>query len=187
MPLTLDEITEHEKRVRREIAERECLLAALKVLRGYSAQGDTPTMAEPGSVLSHLVSFTPRIEWKEMDASPAAAQLISPAAPPPAPRPAPPTRYIHPELAAIGNLYGASGKIVKWAISRMTDDYTVRDLDALLEREGNAMHRAHISLTLASLKKRGEIEQLKPRSGASPPSTANRQTPIRPMKSAMPR
>ena len=171
MPLTLDEITEHEKRARREIAERECLLAALKVLRGYTAQGDIPATTEPDRLLANLISFIPPIECKELS-------VPSPAAPATPPAPIRPPHYIHPELAAIGNLFGNSAKVVKWAIGRMTDDYTVRDLLALLDQEGHGMARAHVSLILANLRNRGEIEQLEPSSGPNPalyrkPANAN--------------
>lgn len=161
MPLTLDEIIEHEKRARREIAERECLLAALKVLRGYAGPGDTSTHTETDLLLAGLIPSIPQIEWKELSAP-------SPAAPPAPPAPVSPPRYIHPELAAVQNLHGGGVTVVKWAINRMTDDYTVRDLLALLKREGQGMDRAHVSLILANLKNRGEIEQLKPSSGATP-------------------
>lgn len=161
MPLTLDEIIGHENRARREIAERECLLAALKVLRGYTAQGDTPGSTETNSLIPGLVPFTSQVEWKELDAP-------TPAVPETPPVPVSPPRYIHPELRAIGNGHGSSSRIVEWAISRMTDDYTVRDLATLLKCEGHGMESADISLVLARLKNRGEIEQLKPSSGATP-------------------
>ena len=161
MPLTLEEILEHEKRARREIAERECLLAALKVLRGYAGQGDSSAHTGTDLLLAGLIPSIPQIEWKELS-------VPSPAAPPAPPAPVPPPRYIHPELAAFENIYGSSATVVKWAINRMTDDYTVRDLAAHLQREGRGMETAHISLILANLKNRGEIEQLKPSSGATP-------------------
>jgi hypothetical protein len=160
MPLTLDEIIGHEKRLRGEIAERQCLLAALKVLRGYATQGDGPASTETDSLTPIPFPFAFQAKWKELDAPPAAPQT------PPALVSAP--RYIHPDLEAIRDCHGSSRRIVEWAISRMTDDYTVRDLTALLEREGRPMQSAHISLILARMKNRGEIEQLKPSSGATP-------------------
>ncbi len=171
MPLTLDEIIGHEKRARREIAERECLLAALKVLRGYMAQGDTPAPTEADTLIPLPFPFTSQVAWKELDAPP-------PAAPETPPAPVRPPPYFHPELKAIGGCQGSSRKVVEWAINRMTDDYTVRDLAALLIREGRPMQSDHISLILARMKNRGEIEQLKPSSGATPaayrkPANAN--------------
>jgi hypothetical protein len=161
MPLTLDEIIGHEKRARREIAERECLLAALKVLRGYAEQGDTPASTEGDTLIPIPFPFTFQLAWKELDAPLQAAPET-----PPAPMRPPP--YMHPELKAIGGVNGSSRMVVEWAISRMTDDYTVRDLAALLIREGRPMQSDHISLILARMKNRGEIEQLKPSSGATP-------------------
>ena len=171
MPLTLHEITEHEKRARREIAERECLLAALNVLRGYAVAGEMPEWTEPLVLAPGLVSLTSEAGWKELGA-PAPPALPAPAAP------VPPPPYVHPELKAFGSGHGSSRMAVEWAITRMTDDYTIRDLDALLQREGRGMDSAHISLILARMKNRGEIEQLKPSSGATPavyrkPATAN--------------
>ena len=134
MPLTLDEITEHENRAHREIAERECLLAALKVLRGYTAPGAAPAPMEAPLLLSGLIPFTSEAAWKELRASPPAELAPAPSAPaepaPPAQLPQPP-RYIHPDLAAIGSGHGSINQAVVWAIQRMTDDYTARDLDEL--------------------------------------------------------
>ena len=169
MPLTLEEITVHEKRARREIAERECLLAALKVMRTYTAGGDTRASAEPDRLVAALASFTPSVECRELAAPPPAVEPAPPAAAPsPPPRPAPKPRYMHPELEAIGSGHGRNRSVVKWAIDRMTDDYTVRDLDALLTREGRPLRTECISLILALLKNAGEIEQLKRSSGPVP-------------------
>ena len=161
MPLTFDEITVQEKWARREIAELECFLAALKVMRNYTASGRTSSSAEPERLLAALASFTPAIECKELDAP-------APAAEPAPPAPALKRRYIHPELEAIGSGHASSRKVVKWAIDRMADDYTVRDLDALLTREGHGLGTQCISLILATLKNAGEIEQLKRSSGPIP-------------------
>ena len=114
MTLTLDEIVEHEERLRREIVERECLLAAFKVLHGYAANGQSPKSMEMVSFVTALSPSTARLPLEE------------PTTPPPAPAPealpaipvVPP--YMHPELRAIGSRFGNNGKFVSWAIKQMT-------------------------------------------------------------------
>lgn len=158
MPLTLDEIVEHEERLRREIVERECLLAAFKVLHGYAANGQSPKSMELSSIASALVPSAANLSLAEPATQAAPAQAKLPAPPPPAP-------YIHPELNAIGSRHGRGTEIVRWAIQRMTDNYTLREIAALLEREGRPMTSAEISVVLTRLKNRGEVEEIKPGSG----------------------
>ena len=162
MPLTIDEIVEHEERLCREIVERECLLAAFKVLHGHVANGQGPKSLEIGSLISALIPSCSAVALPEQTAE-------LPAAPPPAlPPPPPPKRYIHPELEAIGSRFGNGTKIVRWAIQRMTDDYSLRDIAALLKREGYPMKPAEISVVLTRLKSRAEIEEIKRASGPIP-------------------
>src|SRR5713226_3030557 len=104
MPLTLDEIVEHEERLRREIVERECLLAAFKVLHGYAANGQGPKSLELGSLVSALLPSTSDVSLNELGAPP-------PPAPAELPAQAPVTRYMHPELRAIRYGFGNNGKI----------------------------------------------------------------------------
>jgi hypothetical protein len=158
MPLTLDEIVEHEERLRREIVERECLLAAFKVLHGYAANGQSPKSMELSSLASALVTpSAPTAPLAELTAEPA-----------PAPAPAPPKPYVNPELIALGGRHRSDGLVVKWAIQQMTDDYTLREIVALLEREGCFMPPAKISVVLTRLKSRGEIEEIKRGGGRTP-------------------
>jgi hypothetical protein len=183
MSLTIDEIVEYQDRLRREIVERECLLAAFNVLHGYVANDRAPKSLELGRLVSALVSSSSGVSLAEpateLSVAPAAAAL------PPQP-PVPP--YIHPELKAIANGYGSNGKIVSWAIQQMTDDYSLRDIAALLEREGSPMRSADISVVLTRLKSRGEIEEVerargpigsvfrKPESATSPDTEPADQT-----------
>ena len=160
MPLTLDEIMEHEERLRREIVERECLLAAFKVLHGYAANNQSPKSME----LSSLAwAFAP---------PPITLPLEEPTAPPPAPaalpQPPPEPRYVHPELAAIGNHFGSKGEHVRWAIQRLTHDYTLNDIYDLLKREGGGMYPAEISVVLTRLRNRGQIEEVTRGAGRTP-------------------
>jgi hypothetical protein len=157
MPLTLDEIVEHEERLRREIVERECLLAAFKVRHGHVANGHGPKSLELASLVSALTPSQPAVDLPEL---PAATPALSP--------PPPPQEYIHPELKAIGSRFGNGTKIVGWAIQRMTDDFSLRDIAALLKREGCPMRSAKVSVVLTRLKSRGQIEEIQRSSGPIP-------------------
>ena len=157
MPLTLDEIIAHEDRLQREIVERECLLAAFKILHGYAANGQGPKSMELGSLVSALVSSTSDVSSKGLAAAP--AEL---------PAQAPVTRYVHPELRAIRYGFGNNGKIVSWAIQRMTGDYSLRDIAALLEREGSEIKSSEISVVLTRLKRRGKIKEIESGRGPIP-------------------
>src|SRR5437868_5550216 len=68
MTLTIDEILEHEERLRREIVERECLLAAFKVLHGYFANGQGPKSLELGPLVSVLALSPPAVALPERTA-----------------------------------------------------------------------------------------------------------------------
>ena len=61
MTITLDELLEHQDRLRREIVERECLLAAFDVLQGYMAKGKGPASVELGTLVSGLARSTPAL------------------------------------------------------------------------------------------------------------------------------
>lgn len=162
MPLTLDEIMEYEERLRREIVERECLLAALKVLHGYAANGQGPKSIELGSlVVSALTRSTPHLPLQQQ-----AAPLPPP--PPALPAQGPVTRYIHPELKALASQFGNNCQIVWWAIERMTENFSLRDIRALLEREGYNMRSPQISVVLTRLKRQGRIEEVEPSRGPIP-------------------
>lgn len=142
---------QHEERMRREIVERECVLAAFNVLRGYFMNGQGSKSIELTSLALALVrepSHLP-LEERTAPASPAIQTEHSP------------TRYVHPELRALNEQHAGKGEIVSWAIRRMTDDYSVGDITALLNREGYVITSAEISVVLTRLKKRGEIEELR--------------------------
>jgi len=61
-----------------------------------------------------------------------------------------------------------NGKIVWWAIQRMNDDYSLRDIRPLLMREGRNMKSSEISVVLTRLKSRGEVKELKCSRGPMP-------------------
>jgi predicted transcriptional regulator of viral defense system len=75
---------------------------------------------------------------------------------------------MHPELRAIRYGFGNNGNIVSWAIQRMTHDYSLRDIAALLEREGSEIKSSEISVVLTRLKSRGKIKEIKRGSGPIP-------------------
>ena len=152
---------EYEERLRREIVERECLLAALKVLHGYAANGEGPKSMELGSLVSALAPSTPHSPLQERTDPLPPAQAALPAH-------APVTRYMHPELRALRSQFGNNGQIVWWAIQRLTEDFSLRDIRALLEREGYQMKSAEISVVLTRLKSRGEIKEVKRGNGPIP-------------------
>ena len=137
MPLTLEEITHREEALHQEIAERERLLFAYQLIRAdrVTPSGLAPVLALP----------------------PAAAGQ-----PPAAPvnQPAPVAPKINPALHALRSGYGGNGKAVWWAIQQMTEDYSLRDIAALLKREGWAIRSAEISVVLTRLKTRREIEEI---------------------------
>ena len=143
--------------------ERECLLAAFDVIDRHIASGLKPqSVAVVGSLVSALgAPPIPRTGPAETVALPAPAPAALPAKAVEKP-------YLHPELATLGGSFGDNGKIVSWAIQQMTEDYTVRDIAALLAREGSSMSSAKLSVVLSRLKNRGEIEQITPGRGRRP-------------------
>lgn len=157
MPLTLDEILGHEERLRREIAERERLLTAYQILRTDTAlvQNQRPAesalpIAEPASSSAHISS-----------ASTSAAPVDLPGR-------APIPRYVNPALAGLRGRLGDGGKAVWWAIQQMTEDYTLRDIAALLAGEGWPMQAPEISVVLTRLKSRAQIEVVRCGGGRTP-------------------
>jgi hypothetical protein len=154
MSATLDEIIEVQDRLRREIAERECLLAVFGVLQGYVTNGRGPKSIEPGSLVSQFLptaAFAP----KQLPESSLAIQ----SAPPPKPVAVPPKPlYMHPELEVIPVWKRNNGVYVSWAIKRLTEDFTLRDVAAELKREGRPLATDQISVVLSRLKGRKEIE-----------------------------
>ncbi len=159
MPLTFDEITQREERLRQEIAERERLLAAYQLLRADAANHQSWNSTE-GPVVAAVAPPA------------AAASNVQPAesswAPAPINPPAPIAPKINPALPALRSGHGGNGRAVLWAIAQMTGDYTLHDIRALLEREGFQMPHAEISVVLTRLKKRGEIDEIRRGGGRTP-------------------
>jgi hypothetical protein len=144
MPLTLEEITQCEEGLRQEIAERERLLAAYQLIRA--------DRANPVSAASNLVLAPPATVHRLEDGAESS--------PAPVNQPAPLAPKINPALAALGSGFGRNGKAVSWAIQQMTEDYTLNDIAALLQREGFQMRGAEISVVLTRMKRRGQIEEI---------------------------
>lgn len=153
MQLTLDEIIQHEERLQQEIVERECLLAAFKVLHSYAASGKSAPTMELGVLGRILTPAAPEMALL--------AAATVPTEPTPAPALPAPKRYIHPELEAISKKdRKRNGLAIAWSIQRMTGNYSVGDLAALLRREGYSLSPAEISVIVTRMKKRGEIEEV---------------------------
>ena len=161
MTLTLQQIEERKEHLRQEILERECLLATLEVLRKHVA-------ATGGSKTIDLATLFPGWLPDREAASPTRQVTLLEAAPQALPPPPPPERYIHPELKKIGDWHGANTMRVEWAIARLTGDYTLQDIQALLAREGRRLEGAEISVILSRLKRRGKIEEIRPGLGRKP-------------------
>jgi hypothetical protein len=164
MSITLDQIAELEERLRTEIVQRECLLAAIGVFRTYSAKGQWPESLDLGSLTAALVRPV-----HEVGTEPAPLPAPAPPALPPAPQalpPAPPPkRYIHPELEELTKRRRNNVAVVRWAIGQMTDDFSVADIRRLLEREGCSLQGPEISVVLTQLKRDGRIEEIKQAQG----------------------
>jgi hypothetical protein len=64
--------------------------------------------------------------------------------------------------------YGENTRIVRLAISKMTDDYTIRELRRLLRAQGHHIQMTAIATVLNRLKKTGEIKVRVPGRGRRP-------------------
>ncbi len=74
-----------------------------------------------------------------------------------------------PELSGQGDKeYGRNTKLVRLAISKMTDDYHIRDIYAFLRGHGYQIGMSAIGIVLNRLKKTGEIKERVPGSGRRP-------------------
>jgi hypothetical protein len=150
MPLTIDEILTHEGALEKEIAEKRALLAAYQLLRAQTAgQRPVPILPEP-AIEAGTGELLPAPEKPAAAASPPATGSRT-----------------HPDLQAMVTR-GNNGEFVSWAIKRMTDDYSVHQLEACLQNAGCLLRSAEISVVLTRLKARGEIEQIRPGSGRTP-------------------
>ena len=175
MTLTRDEIEERKEQLRQEILERECLLAALEVLHKHACADRATRPIDVGTYLPAFLASPgatlPARQAPLLESAPAAV-------PPP---PAPPEYYIHPELKKFGDRHGVHTAIVQWAIHRLSGDYTLKDIHALLAREGRPLRKAEISVILSRLKSRGEIAEVQRGNGRTaavfrkPPAPGDQQ------------
>ena len=169
MPLTLEQILAHEECLKQEITEKQSLLEVCQLLRCQMSEGRIAAALPEATA-----SDTSKVSVESTCAPPT----------PPSPIPA---RYVHPELAVIFARHGTKGDIVAWAIRQMSDDYSVGDITARLQREGINLSGAEISVVMSRLKGRGEIEEIsrgkgrrgsifrKPENPLSPGETATDQ------------
>jgi hypothetical protein len=155
MTLTIDEVLRCEERLQTEIAERECVLAAIKVLKEHAHKGRCLTGLDSG-VLGWALQRSPATKTLLLEAK------TDSAVPEPAPALPRPKPYIHPELESLSRgMYGSDTRVVSWAIARMSEDFTLNDISKLLKREGNPMRHAKISVVLTRLKGNGRIQEIK--------------------------
>lgn len=172
MSLTFDELLQCEERLQTEIVERECLLAAVRVLRGHAAKGQSLATLD----LSVLGSALLRSPQKALVLESAATEDSTTSALPPAPEPAalpppppPPPRYVHPDFNDWKfRGHGGDSAAVRWAIERMTGDFSLPEIATLLEREGRGLKNSQISVVLTRLKGRGELDELERSNGPKP-------------------
>jgi hypothetical protein len=144
MPLTLQEISGLEQNLRQEIAAKQRLLGAYETFRIEMGSGGT----FPPATLA--TSAPPPVGEPGQPITPPVAQ---------------PPRYINPELEEWKRHHLGNGGLVRWAIQRMTRDYCGRDLAELLREEGEYLTPAEVSVVLTRLKKRGEIQEIRPGTG----------------------
>lgn len=162
MTLTIDEVLRCEERLQTEIVERECVLAAIKVLKEHAHKGRCLTGLDSG-VLGLILQGSPTTKTLLLEAK------TDSAVPEPAPALPRPKPNIHPELEPFSHgRYGTDTKVVSWAIGRMTEDFTLKDISKLLKREGSPMHNAAISVVLTRLKRNGRIHEIKCGKGPVP-------------------
>ena len=163
MNLTQNEIAAVRDRLREEIMDRECLLAALDVYDKYAANGNPPVSMQLSNLVAGLLPSRPAVEFKELPASPA------PPAPGALPSTPPVERYVHPELThSQFSGHGSTAALVGWAVERMASDFSLNDVDTMLKREGKPISRPAISVVLTRLKRRGEIEEIQSAAGPYP-------------------
>jgi hypothetical protein len=161
MTITLEQITAHKERLQREVVKCECLIAGLTVLQTFLQKRPGEQSVELGSFDSVLAPPLQHSLKELADATPPEQPALPAAAPEPP--------YTHPELEAMRRgLHGYKGKFVSWAIQRMTNDWSLHDIAALLNREGGGLFPAEISVVLTRMKSRGEIEEIQPGAGPHP-------------------
>jgi hypothetical protein len=157
MSITLDELIQCEERLQTEIMERECILAAVRVLRSHAARGQSIASMDLGLLRSALLPST----GKALIVEP---KVEEPVIPSPAPLP-PPKPYRHPELEELTRYHATNVAIVRWGIGQVNTDFSVQHLYKLLEREGYRLSGAQISTVLTRMRKNGEIQEVVQSSG----------------------
>ena len=164
MNLTQHEIATVRARLREEIMDRECLLAALDVYDKYAANGNPPVSMQLSNLVAGLLPSRPAVELTDLPASPPPVPVATAF-----PSSSPVERFVHPELNG-GQFsgHGSTAGLVRWAVERMTSDFSLNDVDAMLKREGAPRSRPEISVVLTRLKRRGEIEEIQPAAGPHP-------------------
>lgn len=147
--MTLEDIAAREEQLRREIAEREQLLAAYQLIRA---------------------------DWE--DSAAGAGDVVACDEPPSPPLlPAAPV-HVLPEvnLEALSRGYGGGIRVVTWAIRQMTGDFTVRHIAAVLRQAGCPLRVTKLSVVLNRMKDERKIEEVTKGRGRTP--SLFRATPL---------
>lgn len=153
MSTTLAELKAHRDRIRREIVERECVLAALDVLHNYAASAESPGSFDLGPLASMFL-----YPARELPVRPASLPAPAPPSLPPPSRPKP---EMDPELEQLLKHNRTNVAIVRWAMQRVPEEFSLPDIRKALERQGYRLKGPEISVVLTRLKSRGEIEEIK--------------------------
>ena len=177
MTLTRDEIEERKEQLRQEILERECLLAALEVLHKHACADRATRPIDVGA-------FLPALLGSASVALPATQVPLLESGPVPAPQLPRPEPYMHPELKGFWNRHGGYTATVLWAINRLSGDYTLNDIHALLAREGRPLEKSEISVILTRLKRQHKIVEIRPGNGRKPAVFRKPQLPGDPQTEA---
>lgn len=151
MPLTIEEIAQRQQGLRNEIALRERLLEAYTAVRAEMEHGPIQPSLPANA-------FTPAGAAGPVLGNSAATLLLANAIPVAAP---PPPPKMNPELEALSTSYGGLGRVVSWAIERLSGEFTLRDIAAVLAGEDWRITGAEISVVLSRLKRRGEIVEVR--------------------------
>ena len=161
MTLTRDEIEERKEQLRQEILERECVLAALDVLHKHACGDRSTRPIDVGAFLPALLRSAsvalPATQVPLLESGPVQAPQL--------PRPEP---YMHHELKGFWNRHGGYTATVLWAINRLSGDYTLNDIHALLAQEGRPLQKSEISVILTRLKRQRKIVEIQRGNGRKP-------------------
>src|SRR5258708_37876654 len=124
----MSEIEQQEEELRREIAEKQALAEAYRMVRE-----DLAKKQKSNGV------------WPFGDTSPNEPAVVSP--------------------PSDDKTYGHTTNLVRWAISNMKSDYTIRTLRVFLRDHGRPLSTSAIAIVLSRFKRTREITEIRRGSG----------------------